>query len=63
MYQMYAYQKKYQAKIVTLLYPATDTLSPDRQFPFQSDDGVLVTARFVDLFDLPHSLSGLLQLA
>ena len=63
MYQMYAYQKKYQAKIVTLLYPATDTLSPDRQFPFQSDDGVLVTARFVDLFDLSHSLSGLLQLA
>lgn len=63
MYQMYAYQKKYQAESVTLLYPATDTLSPDRQFPFQSDDGVLVTARFVDLFDLSHSLSGLLQLA
>ena len=63
MYQMYAYQKKYQAKSVTLLYPATDTLTPDRQFPFQSDDSVLVTARFVDLFDLSHSLSGLLQLA
>ena len=63
MYQMYAYQKKYQAENVTLLYPATDTLTPDKQIPFQSDDGVLVTARFVDLFDLSHSLSGLLQLA
>lgn len=60
MYQMYAYQKKYQAESVTLLYPATDTLTPDQQIPFQSDDGVLVTARFVDLFDLAHSLSGLL---
>lgn len=60
MYQMYAYQKKYHAKSVTLLYPATDTLTPDQQIPFQSDDGVLVTARFVDLFDLAHSLSGLL---
>ena len=60
---MYAYQKKYQAESVTLLYPATDTLTPDKQIPFQSDDGVLVTARFIDLFDLSHSLSGLLQLA
>ena len=60
MYQMYAYQKKYQAESVTLLYPATDTLTPDQKIPFQSDDGVLVTARFVDLFDLSHSLSGLL---
>ena len=60
---MYQYQKKYQAESVTLLYPATDTLTPDQKIPFQSDDGVLVTARFVDLFDLSHSLSGLLQLA
>ena len=55
MYQMYAYQKKYQAESVTLLYPATDTLMPDQQITFQSDDGVLVTARFVDLFDLDRS--------
>lgn len=60
MYQMYAYQKKYQAENVTLLYPATDMLDAARQIPFQSNDGVLVTARFVDLFDLAHSLSGLL---
>ena len=60
MYQMYAYQKKYQAENVTLLYPATDTLSPDRQIPFQSDDGVLVTAGFIDLFDLSRSFFGLL---
>lgn len=60
MYQMYAYQKKYQAESVTLLYPATDALTPNEQIPFRSDDGVLVTARFVDLFDLRRSLSGLL---
>lgn len=60
MYQMYAYQKKYQAENVTLLYPTTDTLTPDRQIPFQSDDCVLVTARFIDLFDLHRSFSGLL---
>lgn len=57
MYQMYAYQKKYQAQNITLLYPVTDTLNTDRHIPFQSNDGVLVTARFVDLFNLPLSFS------
>ncbi len=57
MYQMYAYQKKYQAENITLLYPVTDTLNTDRHIPFQSNDGVLVTARFIDLFNLPHSFS------
>ena len=57
MYQMYAYQKKYQAKNITLIYPVTDTLDADRNITFRSNDGVLVTARFVDLFDLPHSFS------
>ena len=55
MYQMYAYQKKYQAENISLLYPVTDTLNTDRQIPFQSNDGVLVTARFIDLFNLPLS--------
>ena len=57
MYQMYAYQKKYQAENITLLYPRTDTLNTDRQIPFHSNDGVLVTAQFVDLFNLPLSFS------
>ena len=60
MYQMYAYQKKYQAENVTMLYPATDTLTFDRQIPFQSNDGALVTVTFIDLFDLPSSFSELM---
>lgn len=60
MYQMYAYQKKYHAQSVTLLYPATDTLAPDKRIPFRSDDGALVKARFIDLFDLRRSFFGLL---
>lgn len=57
MYQMYAYQKKYKAENITLLYPVTDTLNTERKIAFQSNDGVIVTARFVDLFNLQQSFS------
>lgn len=59
MYQMYAYQKKYLAEHITLLYPATDSLGTEKQISFRSDDGVMVTARFVDLFNLMGCLEGL----
>ncbi|MCR5457082.1 MAG: McrC family protein [Clostridiales bacterium] len=49
MYQMYAYQKKYNAESVTLLYPKTDKVI-NENIEFKSDDA-LVKVRFVDLFD------------
>ena len=49
MYQMYAYQQKYGAKNVTLLYPKTDKVSKD-YITYKADD-VIVNIRFIDLFD------------
>ena len=56
MYQMYAYQKKYQAERVFLLYPTTDTMSSDRHLSFQSNDDVCVSAEFIDLINIQRSL-------
>lgn len=61
MYQMYAYQKKYDAKSVTLLYPLTEKLSPEKIIEFYSKDEVTVKVRFVDLFDLKQSLKALMN--
>lgn len=49
MYQMYAYQKKYDAESVTLLYPKTDKVK-NKSIEFRSDD-TIVKVRFIDLFD------------
>ena len=38
-YQMYAYQKKYNARNVTVLYPLTVLAVPDRQIMYKSGDG------------------------
>lgn len=57
MYQMYAYQKKYRAENITLLYPQTDTIPSTADIRFRSDDGVTVKICFVDLFDVQGSLS------
>lgn len=51
MYQMYAYQKKYGASSVTLLYPLTDKVA-GRHIEYKSEDGVTVRVRFVDLYDV-----------
>lgn len=50
MYQMYAYQKKYSADNITLIYPMTDKVS-DTNIQFDSGDGVKVRVKFIDLFD------------
>lgn len=50
MYQMYAYQKKYSAHKVTLLYPQGENIGKD--IDFESNDGVRVSALFVDLFNV-----------
>ena len=56
MYQMYAYQKKYQAQNVTLLYPLTDNVEQKNNIRFVSEDGAEIKVRFIDLFDLKNSL-------
>ena len=60
MYQMYAYQKKYGAKHITLLYPLTDRAPTETPITFQSEDGVTVKAKFVDLLDVKNSLLAVL---
>ena len=57
---MYAYQKKYDAKNVTLLYPKTEQVQTENiEFREIYDDGVVVRVSFVDLFDIHNSLTAL----
>ena len=57
MYQMYAYQKKYEAEDITLLYPRTERVLSDADISFRSVDGVEVRVCFIDLFDVHNSIS------
>ena len=59
MYQMYAYQKKYGAESVTLLYPKTVMFSVENGMEYRSKDGVLVRIRFIDLLDVQKSMNQL----
>lgn len=61
MYQMYAYQKKYSAENVMLIYPNTKKIPADKVIEFRSQDGVTVRARFVDLFDVQKSLTAIVR--
>jgi len=61
MYQMYAYQKKYQSESVTLLYPLTEKVEQTKSIEFYSNDGVLIKVRFIDLFNLNPSLEKIVQ--
>lgn len=56
MYQMYAYQKKYGANHVTLVYSKTDKVASETGMEYRSDDGVTVRIRFVDLFDVQKDI-------
>ena len=62
MYQMYAYQKKYKSKNVTLLYPLSDKVNPDKDISYKSDDGVTVDVKFLDLMDIKESLRNLISI-
>ena len=62
MYQMYAYQKKYGAKQVVLVYPQTPLIVATDGFEFSASDGVQVCAKFVDLLDIDCSIEALAQL-
>ena len=59
MYQMYAYQKKYQSESVTLIYPLTEKVTKS-DIEFLSNDGTLIRIRFVDLFNVKYSLSNII---
>ena len=60
MYQMYAYQKKYSAESVTLLYPETENVR-QKDVAFSSDDGVTVKVRFVDMFNAQKAIEALCE--
>ena len=54
MYQMYAYQKKYKAQSVTLIYPQTSEYFDEEKLvfkAFEENDNVIVNVKFVDLYD------------
>lgn len=51
MYQMYAYQKKYDSVNVTLLYPQTDQVASEEKIEYRSADGVVVQIGLIDMFD------------
>lgn len=61
MYQMYAYQKKYGAENITLLYPLTEDVPVGEEVVFQSKDGVTVRVEFIDLFRTSESLTLLIE--
>ncbi len=60
MYQMSAYQQKYAAEHVTLLYPLTEKVDPHSDIQFLSHDGIAIKVKFIDLFDLKQSLKTIL---
>ena len=61
MYQMYAYQKKYNSENVTIIYPMTDKVT-SKNISYQSEDGVIVRICFVDLYGLKESLEMIIEM-
>ena len=61
MYQMYAYQKKYSAQNVVLIYPMTDQIPLKECIAYHSEDGATVQIVFVDLFNVRKSLTQIMQ--
>ena len=60
MYQMYAYQHKYQANNVRLVYPMTSYLLPEDPISYRADDAE-VHVEFVDLYDVNDSIKGIVD--
>lgn len=56
MYQMYAYQKKYDADHVRLIYPRTQKLVPGDPISYKANDGTEVHVEFVDLYNINSSI-------
>ncbi len=61
MYQMYAYQKRHEAKKVLLLYPQNEMMADvTGQISYQSSDGVQVQVCLIDLMHMDESLTSVL---
>lgn len=60
MYQMFAYQKKYDAENVRLIYPMTNRLSPEKPISYMAKDGVQVHVVFIDLYDVNNSIAAMI---
>lgn len=60
MYQMCAYQKKYAADSVSLIYPESNKLARDLLPAYTSEDGLCVNVQRIDLFNISTSLDVLL---
>ena len=66
MYQMYAYQKKYQAENVRLLYPLSTELEQASPGPIvfrsvEEQGEAVVLVEFVDLFHMKESLEQIIR--
>lgn len=61
MYQMFAYQKKYGAECVMLLYPEIEKRPLEDDIEFRSDDDVIVRVQFIDLFNVTNSITKIIQ--
>ena len=61
MYQMYAYQKKYDAANVRLVYPMTQRLLPEKPISYAAKDGTQVHIEFVDLYNIKQSITGIAE--
>ncbi len=60
MYQMYAYQKKYNSINVVLLYPLSDDISEEHKITYTSEDKVTVQVKFIDLTNPQESVEKIL---
>lgn len=61
MYQMYAYQKKYQSENVTLLYPVSEIDLADSNISYTSEDNCKVMVHFVDLINIKMSIEKVME--
>ncbi len=60
MYQMYAYQKKYDSKKVILVYPKNDTFSENKIMSyFAKEDNIHIDVCFVDLLNIENNIEKL----
>jgi len=60
MYQMYAYQKKYEADQMILVYPLNEKVAGIKEdIMYKSSDGVVVKVFFIDLVNMKESIEKL----
>lgn len=60
-YQMYAYNKKYDSRNVTLLYPLTPNIDKNKKIRFYSNDGARINVEFIDLYNVKDTLKQIIS--